>query len=78
MASEYALQIVLKSTGEVVQWAPGLRIETDLVADLVKRVVAKGVGFGRSSNHVAKDVEEAIKELFWDMKSQVHGLHLQD
>ena len=72
MPSEYLIQVVYKSTGQVVAcWEPGLTVEKKLIEELVNRVKAKGVGVFRTEDHVAKDVKTAIEELLWDLKSLV-------
>lgn len=69
--SDYKLQIVHIGRGTVVEWAPGLLVEQEFVDDLVKRVLAKGVGFGRTEAHVAVDVRAAIEEQLLDLKRMV-------
>ena len=69
--SDYKIQVVHIQTGAVVEWAPGLKAEADLVAELSTRVRAKGVGVGRTSNHVILDVVNALQELLFDLKTLV-------
>lgn len=69
--SNYLIQVVHRATGKVVEWAPGLEVERNLIDELVQRVVAKGVGVGRTQAHVANDVRVALKELLFDLKNQV-------
>lgn len=71
MASDYIIQVVQRSTGQVVEWAPGQAVERDLVTELGSRVAAKGVGIARSTDHVVADVQAALKELLFDLKSDV-------
>lgn len=70
MASAYKLQIVHISTGKVVEWAPGLQAEVELVDNLCARVKAKGVS-RRSEAHIIDDVRTAFEELIYDLKEQV-------
>lgn len=69
--SEFLIQIIHRRSGEVVRWAPGLEIEHEFEANLLKRVEAKGVGAGRTTKHVLADVDAALKELLYDLKKQV-------
>lgn len=70
--SNYVLRIVYLPTGETVhQWAPGLAVESQFVAELCDRVRAKGVGVGRTEAHVIADVQTACEQLLFDLKSRV-------
>jgi len=71
MASEFKIQVVHASNGMVVEWAPGLSVEKDLETELLARIKAKGVGVGRTSAHVLEDVKAALRELLYELKSQV-------
>lgn len=73
MASDYRLQIIDTRTGQPTKgWQPGDRVvETDLVADLLQRVKAKGVGIGRTEAHVLADVRAAFTELLFQLKERV-------
>lgn len=72
MPSLYRLQIIEAATGEVVQrWLPGLAAEVELIDNLATRVVAKGVGVGRTAAHVKADVIDAMQELLHDLKRTV-------
>jgi hypothetical protein len=71
MVSDFLIQIINRRTGEVVQWAPGLQVETDFINDLGGRVAAKSVGVGRTRKQVAERVKEAVQELLLDLKRQV-------
>lgn len=71
MPSAFRLQIVHAGTGTVVQWAPGLAAEVELIDNLCRRVQAKGVGFGKSETHVLADVRDALGELLYDLKAQI-------
>lgn len=71
MASEFLMQILHVPTGEVVRWAPGQPVEAQFIEDLVSRVRAKGVGVGRTADHVAMDVRTAVMELLFDLKKLV-------
>ena len=67
----YLIQVVNKTSGSVVQWAPGSNVEKDLIRELVERVRAKGVGVFRTEAHVTSDIKTAIEELLYDLKAQV-------
>lgn len=69
--SDYAMRIVYLPTGEYVQWAPGQEIEAMVVDELCDRVAVKGVGVGRTSEHVLADVRAAMTELILDLKKRI-------
>jgi hypothetical protein len=72
MPSAYLIQVIHKETKKVVQaWEPGLSVEKEFISELCERVVAKGVGIGRTTAHVKADVLEACQELLHELKSQV-------
>lgn len=71
MASEFLIQVIHVTTGEVVRWAPGLDVEKQFETELLDRVKAKGVGVARTTSHVLQDVQEALRELLFDLKKQV-------
>lgn len=71
MASQFAMRIVHLPSGEYVEWAPGQVQEALIVEELVDRVKAKGVGLFRTEAHVLVDVEAAMTELIFDLKSKV-------
>lgn len=70
--SRYTLQIVDLETGEVVaDMQPGHQPEHDFVTDCILRMVTKGVGVLRTSNHVSLDARAAIEEIIFELKSKV-------
>ena len=69
--SEFRLQVLHVPTGKLVEWAPGLTIEKDFVAEICRRVQAKGVGIGRTEAHVVADVRAAVEELLFAIKMDV-------
>ena len=71
MASSFRMQIVDTRNGKVVEFEPGLSVEVNFVDDCVTRVIAKGVGFGRTQAHVAQDVRDAIEESIHALKIKV-------
>jgi len=71
MASDYVMQIVHKHDGTVVEWAPGLAVETEHIENLCARVKAKGVGVGRTEAHVIADVKTALREMLRELKGRV-------
>lgn len=71
LVSDYLIQILHTPTGEVVQWRPGQLIERFFIQELLDRIAAKGVGFGRTTKHVTADVHAAISEMLHEMKKQV-------
>lgn len=69
--SDYALQIVNKASGQVVQsWEPGSVVEVDLIDELCKRVSTKA-GLVSTKAAVCEHVQDALRELLWDLKSRV-------
>lgn len=73
MASRFKMQIVDTVTGRVVEWEPGLSTEINFVEDCISRIVERGVGFGRTSKHVAKDIEDGITEAIFNLKKKVRA-----
>lgn len=71
MPSDYVIQVVDTRTGLVAEWAPGLKVERQLITDLSTRVASKGVGIGRTTKHVVQDVQTALIELLHELKSEV-------
>lgn len=84
------MQIVDRSTGEVVKYEPGSKVEQDFIEDCVdsvvrhvdfqfsassdafvdacvKAIVARGVGIARTTEHVAEDVRNGIREVIVNM-----------
>jgi hypothetical protein len=45
--------------------------ERQFIEEVVNRAVARGVGIGRTSAHVAEDIRTAMQELLWELKSEV-------
>lgn len=71
MPSRYVMQIVDRSTGEVVQFEPGLVVERMFVDDCVKAAHRKKIGFFRRADVVADRVREAIEETIFELKTRV-------
>lgn len=72
MASRYVLQVVVASSGQVVaSWPPGRDQEQDFITAVCDRVIAKGVGVGKTSAHVHADVRAALEETLFEVKAQV-------
>lgn len=69
--SQFVIQVVDRETGDVVEWAPGLKVEKDFVNELCERVAGKGVGVGRTTRHVVADVRVALQELLYTLKANV-------
>ncbi len=65
------MQIVDKQTGDVVSYSPGSVIESELINNIADRAVAKGVGIGRTANHVREDVRAAVYEAIMHLKAQI-------
>ena len=64
----FLLQIVNADDFAVVRIPAGGRLERDLVADITKAVVAKGVGFLKTEAQVKKAISTGIAEAFRDLK----------
>lgn len=71
MESEYLIQVVHKKSGRIAQWAPGLKVEKDLEAELLNRIKEKGVGVFRTESRVLAAIQTALRELLFDLKSKV-------
>lgn len=71
MASDFVLQIRHIHSGEYIEFAPGLAVESQILEELCDRVNAKGVGIGRTSEHVINSIRSSFQELFWDLKKQM-------
>lgn len=69
--SNFRVQIVHTEDGKVVEWMPGREVEGELIESLCKRVKAKGVGLGRTTDHVVNDVRTAFQELLRELKFKV-------
>jgi hypothetical protein len=67
----YRLQIV-REDGELVKFRPGTRGEEgDFVAAATARIVAKGVGLGRTEAQVKRAIAEGFSEVFAELKQNV-------
>lgn len=75
MTSRFKMQILDSITGDLVEWEPGLRIESEFITDCVSRILAKGVGMFRTSDHVGKDISNGIEEAILDLKRKVNPKH---
>jgi hypothetical protein len=73
MASRFRMQIVDTVTGDVVEYEPGRRVETEFVSDCINRIVAQGVGFFKTEATVKAAVEAGIKEAIFELKTQVRA-----
>ena len=62
---------IVRADGEPVLLHPGRTGERYFVDDVVKRVLAKGVGIFRTEAHVREDLEAALEEALHDLKSDV-------
>lgn len=71
MLSPYVIQVANRVDGKVAEWAPGLKVEQDLVNDIVDRCRAKGVGFLRTEAKVLAAVRDAIEESIYDLKAKI-------
>jgi hypothetical protein len=71
MASEFLIQVVHKSDGRVVAWAPGLEVEQEFIKNFCDRLKGKGVGIFRTEAKVLAAAQEAMDELLYDLKKQV-------
>jgi hypothetical protein len=72
--SEFRIRVTHVS-GRNAILVPGGQGERDLVADILARVKAKGVGVGRTEAHVLADVEAALNDALYAIKAEVlpHG-----
>lgn len=73
MASRFLLQVLDRKSGDVVQFEPGQRVESEFVTDCVNHIVRLGVGLGRTSAHVAQDVRQGIEEVMFELKAKIRS-----
>lgn len=71
MRSEFLMQIVDRTTGEVVRFEAGGRIETDLKADILARVSQQPTGVFRTEASVRQVVSDAVDAAFRALKRTV-------
>lgn len=57
--------------GHVVSWAPGSSVETALITDLCDRLKVKGVGVFKTEAKTLAAVDEAFREMLYDLKAKV-------
>lgn len=70
----YRLQIVDAHGRVVVSPFAAGKLEIDLIASCVAAVVARGVGIGRTSAHVAEDVRQGISAAIQALKDDTKPL----
>lgn len=70
MASKFLITIT-RHDGKEVHLRPGAHGERDLVKAIVDATLAKGVGLFRSKAHVKEDLEAALSEVLFELKSEV-------
>ena len=69
--SEFKMQIAYVKTGDVVTWAPGAVVETDIVEDLCGRLKTRGVGLFTSEATVLSIVAEELAAVILDLKRKI-------
>jgi hypothetical protein len=69
--SAYRFVIIHAESGEIVYANTPLEAQVEVIENLKTRVRAKGVGLGRTTNHVVEDVGQAMLELLRDLKKVV-------
>lgn len=76
MASEYSLQIVRKSDGQVLaDIEPGSRVEIDIIDDMLDRASEKGIGWFKSETSTKRALRAAAEEMILDLKRRVRPGH---
>ncbi len=65
------MQIVDRETGNVVQFEPGMSVESQFIEDCVTNIAFLGVGFGRTTAHVAQDVRNGIESTILSLKTRI-------
>ena len=68
--SRFAIRII-RLDGHPIYLRPGAQGERDLKSAILASVEARGVGFGRTTTHVLKDISDAIDECIMNLKSEV-------
>ncbi len=69
----FYLQII-DADGVVAQMPGGGPLELALIESCVSAIVARGVGVGRTSAHVAADIRAGIAEALMSLKRQTTAL----
>lgn len=64
----FLIQIVDVERHQVVRIPGGGQLERNLIQEVVKRTVSRGVGYFRSEEHVSKAITEAITEVVRELK----------
>lgn len=75
MTSHFRMQIVDTRTGDVVEWEPGLKVETDFIEDIIVRTRLRGVGLFKTTQHVENDLRVALDEAIFDLKRKIAAAH---
>lgn len=65
------MQVVDRVSGTIINFEPGLSVEVNFIDDCVTKIIARGVGLLRTSNHVEQDIRDGIEEAILALKSQV-------
>jgi curli biogenesis system outer membrane secretion channel CsgG len=65
------MQIVDRTTGEVVQFEPGQVAELDLVKESVTGAVRLGIGLGRTSAQSAAAMTQGMEDAIFALKTRI-------
>ncbi len=71
MASRFLMQVTDRTTGEVVQFAPGQAVEKVFVDDCVEKVLTRKVGFFRTTKTVERAIIDGIEQAIHELKAQI-------
>ena len=75
MASRFLMQIVDRTTGDTVQFEPGLSVEVNFIDDCVTKIVSKGVGFTKTSSQVEAAIRDGIEQSILDLKKKIRSVN---
>lgn len=65
---------ITREDGDAVRFRPGTRSEEgDFVGAVTQRIVAKGVGFGKTEAQVVEAIRAGFTEVFDNLKQNVQG-----
>lgn len=65
------MQIIDTTNGNVVEYEPGKSVEVDFINDCIVRIVAKGVGIGKTEASVSQSIRDGITESIQELKLKV-------
>lgn len=74
MAHRYLWQVVEEGSDAVCRLPAGGRIERDIVADVLTRAQAKGIGVFRTEARVLAAIETSLTEVLSELRKEVKSI----